>query len=183
VPGEGKAPVSSVSEFQARRVVTGTGPDGRSTIVADTVSGTRISTPAFTTVDIWQLSDVPVPVGQESTLGADVVIDPPHGGLVTRVIAYPPDAEWAGTGAQEAALAAVGGATVQGDADEPPGMHVTDTVDILTVIEGEIWAVLEGTETRLRVGDTIVQRGTRHAWSNRSGRRAVLVATMISATR
>ena len=62
-------------------------------------------------------------------------------------------------------------------------MHVTDTVDVLTVVEGEIYVVLEDTETLLRVGDSVIQRGTNHAWSNRSDRPAVLVATMMSATR
>ena len=35
-------------------------------------------------------------------------------------------------------------------------------------LEGEIWAVLDEGETLMRPGDVLIQRGTYHAWSNRS---------------
>lgn len=48
-------------------------------------------------------------------------------------------------------------------------MHRTLSLDYGVVIEGEIEAVLDSGEVRvLRVGDTVVQRGTMHAWKNRS---------------
>jgi quercetin dioxygenase-like cupin family protein len=54
----------------------------------------------------------------------------------------------------------------------PPGcrreMHRTDTVDYGLVLSGELYVVLERGETLLRAGDIIVQRGTNHAWHNRS---------------
>jgi len=42
------------------------------------------------------------------------------------------------------------------------------------VIEGEIVLVLDTQETVLRPGDVVIQRGTNHAWSNRSGKPAVV---------
>jgi uncharacterized cupin superfamily protein len=36
------------------------------------------------------------------------------------------------------------------------------------VIEGEITIVLDGSEVRLTPGSVVVQRGTNHAWANRS---------------
>jgi len=36
------------------------------------------------------------------------------------------------------------------------------------VLEGEITLVLDTEEVHLKAGDTVVQRGTSHAWSNRS---------------
>ena len=48
------------------------------------------------------------------------------------------------------------------------GFHKTDTVDYAIVLEGEIWAVLDETETLLRTGDVLIQRGTYHAWDNRA---------------
>jgi uncharacterized cupin superfamily protein len=57
-------------------------------------------------------------------------------------------------------------------------MHSTDTIDILTVISGELVMVTEGAETILRPGDSVVQRGTAHAWSNRGASVAVAVAVM-----
>lgn len=56
--------------------------------------------------------------------------------------------------------------------DLPPGhrreMHRTDTDDYGLVLFGELTAVFESGETLLRPGDIIVQRGTNHAWENRS---------------
>jgi quercetin dioxygenase-like cupin family protein len=49
-----------------------------------------------------------------------------------------------------------------------PGFHQTDTVDYALVLEGEVWAVLDDTETLLQAGDVLIQRGTFHAWDNRS---------------
>jgi quercetin dioxygenase-like cupin family protein len=49
-----------------------------------------------------------------------------------------------------------------------PGFHQTDTVDYALVLEGEVWAVLDDTETLLHAGDVLIQRGTFHAWDNRS---------------
>jgi hypothetical protein len=40
-----------------------------------------------------------------------------------------------------------------------PGVHVTDTPDIVTVLSGEIHAVMETGETLLRAGDTYIMRG------------------------
>ncbi len=47
-------------------------------------------------------------------------------------------------------------------------MHKTDTVDYAIVMSGEIVAVMDDGETLLKAGDVLIQRGTNHAWSNRS---------------
>ncbi|KAK7999112.1 hypothetical protein PG991_014787 [Apiospora marii] len=50
-----------------------------------------------------------------------------------------------------------------------PLWHRTRTLDFGVVIEGELLLELEGGERRiLRKGDSAVQRGTNHAWSNPS---------------
>jgi quercetin dioxygenase-like cupin family protein len=41
-----------------------------------------------------------------------------------------------------------------------PGFHHTDTVDYAIVLRGEIWAVLDETETLLKSGDVPIQRGS-----------------------
>ena len=51
-------------------------------------------------------------------------------------------------------------------------MHRTRTLDYVVVIEGEIVLVLDDSEVVLRQGDVTVQRGTNHAWENRSDRLA-----------
>lgn len=174
--------MSSSSSFQARLVVTGLDGNGRSTVTTDDAGQTRIALPTFTSVDLWQSDSLPTAVGADSTLGESPELNPPNGGLVVRVISFPPDSEWQEGEGYKEALATVGGGDANVDG-EIAGLHETDTVDVLTVVQGEIYAVLEETETLLRQGDSLVQRGTKHAWSNRSDKPAILTATMISAAR
>jgi quercetin dioxygenase-like cupin family protein len=62
-------------------------------------------------------------------------------------------------------------------------MHRTESLDVGVVLEGETWLLLDdGSETRVGVGDVVVQRATNHAWANRSDRPARMVFLMIDAT-
>ena len=47
-------------------------------------------------------------------------------------------------------------------------VHRTESIDYGIVLEGEIWLVLDDSEVLLKAGDVVVQRGTDHAWANRS---------------
>src|SRR6201988_2241343 len=47
-------------------------------------------------------------------------------------------------------------------------MHRTQTLDYVVVIEGELVLLLDDSEVTLQQGDVVVQRGTNHAWENRS---------------
>jgi uncharacterized cupin superfamily protein len=60
------------------------------------------------------------------------------------------------------------------------GFHTTQTVDYVMVLEGEIALELDTGEVTLRPGDCVVQRGTRHAWRNRSGKPVKMMAVMLS---
>lgn len=65
-----------------------------------------------------------------------------------------------------------------------PGMHRSDSIDFIYVLDGEIILELdEGREVTLRTGDTAVQNGTRHAWRNRSGKDCRLLVCMQGAGR
>lgn len=72
------------------------------------------------------------------------------------------------------------------DVFEPdaPGMHTTDSVDYGICLEGELYLELDdGEEVRLTPGACVVQRGTRHAWHNRSDRPALMCYVLIGADR
>ena len=58
-------------------------------------------------------------------------------------------------------------------------MHRHQTVDYGLVLEGEVVLILDGSETPLRAGDVVIQRGTSHAWANRSGRPARMAFILI----
>ena len=49
-----------------------------------------------------------------------------------------------------------------------PFMHRTQTIDYAVVLKGEITMLLDDQDVVLKEGDVIIQRGTNHAWSNRS---------------
>jgi hypothetical protein len=55
-------------------------------------------------------------------------------------------------------------------------------VDYALVLSGEIWALMDEGETLLRAGDTLVQRGTNHAWSNRGDQPCLVAFILVSAT-
>jgi uncharacterized cupin superfamily protein len=80
--------------------------------------------------------------------------------------------------APDSSAQAVGGSALGPNGTEirivelPPGcrreMHRTETIDYGLVLSGELTMVMERGETVLRSGDIVVQRGTNHAWLNRS---------------
>jgi hypothetical protein len=51
-------------------------------------------------------------------------------------------------------------------------MHRTRTLDYAVVIEGEVVLILDDSEVLLKKSDVVVQRGTDHAWENRSDKPA-----------
>jgi quercetin dioxygenase-like cupin family protein len=69
--------------------------------------------------------------------------------------------------------------------DFPPGnhprMHRTETVDYVIVIEGEIEMDMDDSTVKLKQGDVLIQRGTNHAWANRSDKRARVAFVLVDA--
>src|SRR5690606_20154429 len=58
--------------------------------------------------------------------------------------------------------------------------HTTDSIDYGICVDGELWLVLDdGHESRIVPGTVVVQRGTRHAWENRSDRPATMVFAQV----
>jgi mannose-6-phosphate isomerase-like protein (cupin superfamily) len=167
----------------ARRVVSGLDDDGMSAIVSDNHTASHVETDAFTINQIWQVDEMPPHVLADDTSSDQVSIAPPKAGFVYLVTTFPPDASWDFSSGYKDALTASGGTGAHVDDNNIPGLHETDTVDITTVISGEIYAVLESGETCLRAGDSFVQRGTKHTWSNRTDKPCSIVAVMMGAVR
>ena len=63
-----------------------------------------------------------------------------------------------------------------------PGMHTTRTIDYGIVLSGEIYLELDEGEVHLTPGDVVVQRGTRHAWRNRSAEPCKIAFVLISSS-
>lgn len=126
--------------------------------------------------ELWATGPTPVAVGNgPEAIAPPLRLPPPAGGTRIRIVDIPPDtAEFLAQGAARMAAAFgeigdLGASTVQAHSPHPL-MHRTETVDYGIVIEGELVLVLDREERVLHPGDVVVQRGTNHAWANRSGR-------------
>ena len=128
-----------------RRIVTGHDASGRSVVLSDapTPKTLDIGTAAFH--ELWITDATPAPIAATEAEPTDrpVRTPPPANGVMVRFTEMAPGAE--------------------------SPMHRTETVDVGVVLEGETWLLLDdGSETRVGPGDAVVQRGTNHAWANRS---------------
>jgi hypothetical protein len=159
-----------------RRIVTGIDAKGRSRIVADgppPVISTVEARPGLRNANIWATSAAPVALDEPDRIADHKGLYPPKNGTVIRIMDIPPEPQ------NETELQAWYKATGQGmfpdrdriagDKSKHPGMHITDTVDYAIILFGEMYAVMEEGETLMKPGDVLVQRGTNHSWSNRSG--------------
>jgi mannose-6-phosphate isomerase-like protein (cupin superfamily) len=169
---------------QARLVVSGLDAEGKSTIVSDGNASCRVAAPGFTVMDLWQVDSLPTTLDTLSALGEAPILDPPKGGFVVRVAVFPPDEEFDAAGYAESLDSFGGQDSHEGGTSAEGGVwHHTDTVDVVTVISGEVYAVMESGETLLKPGDSIVNTGTKHIWSNRTDEPCVIIATMMGAKR
>ncbi len=165
----------------ARRIVTIDREPGKSTLVSDGPAPdvrTDPARPGFASARLWVTDSTPAKIVFE-TLHLPHTIEPPARGSVCRVVTFPPDDAWKGRiGAAEvqAFFRAMGspGASTYSPLAPHPYMQKTRTLDIGLVLEGEIVLVLDTQQVSLKAGEIVVQRGTNHAWSNRSGRPAVV---------
>ena len=168
---------------KVRRIVTGVNAAGRSCIVSDVLFPTTAVTPGEPVrVGLWTTESAPASNdGIRDPVPDGVILRtaPAHrGGSVIRITDIAPDARGA-YGPDE--LVRRGCKTTPERSARHPGFHATDTVDYAICLEGEVWAVLDEGETLMRPGDVLIQRGTYHAWSNRSDRICRMAFILIDA--
>lgn len=170
-----------------RRVVTGVDASGRSTIISDAPSMARLERPGGATVtEVWRADVLPALIAGLGPLDDTTVVSPAPAGFAVRVCTFPPDQVMSSEAYEsyERSIASSYGDGSSGlHGTDIPGMHKTETVDVVVVLSGELWVVTQEGERRLRPGDSVVQRGTLHAWQNRSDETASVVAVMMGGTR
>ena len=157
---------------KVRRIVTGVNEAGRSCILSDTrFPAAEVAPGEPVRVGLWATASAPASnAGTADPVPNGVILRTPpehRGGTVIRITDIPPDTERA---ADPEELRRRGCKTNPERSTRHPGFHATDTVDYAICLEGEVWAVLDDDETLMRAGDVLIQRGTYHAWSNRSDR-------------
>ncbi len=172
----------------ARRVVTGHGADGKAVFVSDEVVA-PVSLALLPGMDFHLLwgSDTPGHFPDDGSRPDTGRYFPPLSGSRFVFFSIPPTE----------------GPTIPSDLDlgaaleefeqklpglveyvEPdhPGMHTTATVDYGVVLSGHATLELDdGVSIQLHPGDTYVQNGTRHRWSNAGDVPAVIAVVLIGA--
>jgi mannose-6-phosphate isomerase-like protein (cupin superfamily) len=161
------------------RVVTGHREDGTAVAISagplPTVQEIK-AIPGTIFHEVWSTSGSPAAVdnGPDPTVGP-LMLPPPKHGTRIRFVDIPPDTpELLAHGAAKmhdafSQVGDVAASTVKASSPHPL-MHRTESVDYGIVMEGELTLVLDDTEVALKPGSVVVQRGTNHAWANRSGK-------------
>jgi len=143
-----------------RRVVTGHDQANVAKILTDgPATNAKYPQPGTVSTMIWCTDGSPpsMPIGETpEDMGARIIgTAPPARGSRFAIIDFPP-----------------------GNA---PHMHRTETIDYVIVLEGEIEMDMDQSSVRLKAGDVMVQRGTNHAWANRSDKRARVAFVLLDA--
>jgi mannose-6-phosphate isomerase-like protein (cupin superfamily) len=173
------------------RIVTGHDETGKAIVSSQGRLPTVVeiaAVPGMVFHEVWTTAGSPAAIdnGIDPTL-RPLTLLPPKSGTRVRFVDIPPempDVLVRSSEKAEDAFAQIGDvAALTGKGDSPhPLMHRTETVDYGIVIEGEITLVLDNSEVSLRPGSVVVQRGTNHAWANRSGRPCRMLFVLVDGT-
>ena len=143
-----------------RRVVTGHDKNNKAKVLIDApATNAKFPGPGAVSTLMWVTDAMPcdMPTGESAEdMGARIVgTPPPANGTRFAVLEVPP-----------------------GNA---PAMHRTETIDYVIVLAGEIEMDMDDSTVKLKAGDILIQRGTNHAWANRSHAPARIAVVLIDA--
>ncbi len=168
-----------------RRIVTGHDLEGRSVFLIDeNAKNVRDRPGGGGVTELWSTDSAPADnSGGEDTGNRPSSLHPPPKGTRFRIVEYPPDsARFAAGTKEDMSFRNAGlGRSAATDTSRHPGMHKTDSIDYAIVLSGEIYAVMDEGETLMGQGDCLIQRGTSHAWSNRSNEPCRVAFVLIDA--
>lgn len=151
-----------------RVIVTGN-KNGHDTIIQDDLAQKILTHDAgFTISDIWATSEIPVKKFDSAEIFDNLFPQLHKGGTLFRYVSIPPDSE-----------------TKKFFPDLPgqphPLMHKTQTLDYIIILSGQLYLIMEDTETELNPGDIVIQCATNHAWSNRTEQPCIQLAIILDA--
>ena len=170
-----------------RRVVTGHDKNGKAVVISDGIAPSERANPfvpGMRSSDIWKTTAMPVPltrVEPDPTTGPRDFV-PPMGTKI-RISEIPPDTEVLNlTPEQAREMFKHSGSNLTSTFERGgrhPMMHRSESIDYAVVLDGELTLVLDEEDVQLKAGDVVIQRGTNHSWSNRSGKLARILYILI----
>jgi mannose-6-phosphate isomerase-like protein (cupin superfamily) len=170
---------------QIRRIVTGHNAAGKSIIAQDAAATSILelaAVPGLRATDLWETTTAPADLSSDTDpVARPVHLEPAPTGTIFRIVDFPPDAAINKHTDSREVFASLGASHAVDTSSTTPMMHKTASVDYAIVLAGEIWAVLDEGETRMKAGDVLIQRGTNHAWSNRSNEPAAVAFILVGA--
>lgn len=141
-----------------RRVVTGHDADGKSVIWIDgDATNHKFPSGKISSTLMWSTDRCPTEIHGSEDEGARILgsAPPPNGSRFT-MMEFAPGNEG--------------------------HLHQTDTIDYVICISGEIDMFVDDAQfVTLRAGDVLIQRGTNHAWVNRSDKPCRLAVILLDA--
>lgn len=167
-----------------RRIVTGHDEDGNSIFVSDGMAPNQRqpdASPNLAMIDLWETTTSPASnVGNADAADRPMRLSPPPDGSIFRILVLPPESERNFDGIKDVFNQWGEGHVLTGK-NRHPAFHKTSSVDYAIVLEGEVWILMDIGETLMRPGDVLVQRGTNHAWANRSDKPVRIAFVLIDA--
>jgi len=179
-----------IKGFTPRRIVTGHDASGDSIISSDSYGPERNATGPFM-FDFWQETDASSFDSTHTTdnVAGPQVLGPPTNGHKFRFFTIPPAPKALSEMTAEEKteywswmqeMFGTFGASHEWTGTRAPGMHKTETIDYIIVLQGKVALVLDKDVTDLKPFDVVVQRGTNHSWYVKPGDEpCMMVAVLI----
>lgn len=176
-----------------RRIVTGHDANGNAVVVKDAPAHNIVTSPnrpGVVIYNLWATDSMPCKIdGPEETTDTKLGLEPKPNGTNFRIIDFPPESTYidkvTGDMATQAFSETMGASHALDSSGKQrhPFMHKTETVDYAICLEGEMVCVLDDSEVTMKTGDVMIQRGTNHAWANRSDRNCKMAFVLMDGER
>jgi quercetin dioxygenase-like cupin family protein len=145
---------------RVRRIVTGHDGKHVAKVLLDAdATNEKYPDPGMISTLLWVTDSMPadISIGESPEDMGDRILGsaPPENGTRFCVIDFPPN--------------------------NVPVTHRTETLDYVICLEGEIEMDMDESTVTMKAGDILIQRGTNHAWMNRSGARARIAVVLVDA--
>ncbi len=169
-----------------KRYVVGPDENGKSAVLTDEATNVQEDPGIFWRATLWSTEEVPVNNAIKGDRAEGHKTRHPHpGGMLMRAVEIPPDSKEKTHHIEQlkklhASVQQKHTPTAE-DLARHPSMHRTDTLDCIVCVLGEIHLVTDIDDVVMRPGDSVVIRGTNHAWSNLTDKPALLVGCMMDA--
>lgn len=173
-----------------RRIITKNDNEGKSYIVSDSITNIEIPLPElderFKFYNLWTTNTMPVTLNNDDPVKDTYVsTSPVQNGSMFRIVNYPPEKvllDKINKMSKSELIAFEKKIGIKLSlCGKHPLMHMTNSIDFGIVLTGEIYLVLDKEEVLLKPTDTVIQRGTLHAWSNRSDKDCLMAYVLLDA--